>query len=151
MAQGNTSTEEYSGTSKIGGAFAGWGIWGLISSLVLVPVFFLVGGNVPALIGISVVGLGAQIYGAYNGWKKAERGEQQFNQLRAERDEARVQLGQAAGMVQTMAVEQQALPAEVGEHRRRFTDGLRSHAEHGSHASAVEAQQIMAENATQAL
>ena len=40
---------------------------------------------------------------------------------------------------QTLAQEKQALHTEVGEHRKRFTEGLKSVAEQGGHAHTAEA------------
>ncbi|MFO0457182.1 MAG: hypothetical protein ACK5ZH_06420 [Alphaproteobacteria bacterium] len=84
----------------------------------------------------NLASLAAFIVGAVGGWSWAGKGKDQFHQLKSERDTAQAQLGQAGTIIQSLTNEKTSLHHEVGEHRKRFAEGLKSHAEKGGHAAA---------------
>lgn len=60
-----------------------------------------------------------------------------YDTVMSEREEMKSQLGQAAQMIQAVQMENDALKQEVAISRKKFAEGLKSTAEHGSHAAAV--------------
>ena len=87
------------------------------------------------------------IIGGWMGFAGADKGKKQFEAAKAERDEARGHLGQAAQMVQGLQMQNQAMQHEVVEGRKRFTEGLKSLADHGGHAAAADASMLAAAQA----
>lgn len=146
-----TDTEKYAGPGKIGSAVGGSAVWGALgvvtTALLSWPLIAAAnkgevvgaetlwktlrnakGGNF-AIFG-AAAGIGLLIYGAIRGWGKARKGEEQFNELKSQRDE----LNARNDGLQTQV---QGLNEEVGVHRKRFSEGLHSRAAHGSHADAA--------------
>ena len=144
-----TDTEKYAGTGKIGSALGGWALWsipgGIIASILSIPlakwlaeaveaasnsqVMPRVRGGVPATFGV-IAGLGVAVYGAIRGWGKARKGEEQFNELKSQRNELNIRN-------EALQTQIQGLNEEVGVHRKRFSEGINSRSAHGSHAEAA--------------
>jgi cell division protein FtsB len=74
--------------------------------------------------------LGAATYGAIRGWGKARKGEEQFNELKSQRNELNARN-------QAMETQVQGLNEEVGMNRKRFTETISSRSAHGSHKDAA--------------
>lgn len=151
MATGNV--EKYQGTGKIGSAAGGFMLWsflgGAVSAVASLPLvktlkseealaesFLALKGAKLAVLG-TVAGLGISIYGAVRGWNKSAAGEQQFNSLKSQRDEANIRN-------EGLQTQVNGLNQEVGVHRKRFSESTESRVAHGSHASAAEADKANA-------
>lgn len=83
-----------------------------------------------AVVGSTVLGILGFGYGLFHGWGKGNKGEMQFNAIKAERDEAR-------NTIAAMRTQVQGLESEVATHRKKFADQIASRADHGSHANTV--------------
>ncbi len=146
--------EQYQGTGKFVSAIGVGAISGTLTGLVIdiinkfrmdravkdamiegsdKPIFrMLRSGSLPRTLMVLTAFGGGLIYG----WNRAGKGKDQFHQLKSERDTAQAQLGQAGTIIQSLTNEKTSLHHEVGEHRKRFAEGLKSHAEKGGHAAA---------------
>jgi hypothetical protein len=140
-----TDTEKYAGPGKITSAIGGWILWGIPGSVVTalsgLPLRNTIetSGMAESLpktkgfaLGITglVVGFGLAAYGAIRGWGKARKGEEQFNELKSQRNELNARN-------QAMETQVQGLNEEVGMNRKRFTETISSRSAHGSHKDAA--------------
>ncbi|MFM9890653.1 MAG: hypothetical protein ACKVOE_08475 [Rickettsiales bacterium] len=92
--------------------------------------------GVALLSGMLVSGITSGL-GYLKGAKKAKIAQDQFDELKSQRDEARQ-------TVSAMQTQMQGMQSEVDTHRKKFTDHIASRSEHGGHAGVAAHEQAQA-------
>ena len=139
-------TEKYTGPGKITSALGGGLLWyipgTIVSAISAIPLRNTIAkdgvaeslpktkGFALAIAGL-VAGIGLSVYGAIRGWGKARKAEEQFNELKSQRNELIVRN-------EALQTQVQGLNEEIGSHRKRFSETISPKSIHGSHADAVQ-------------
>lgn len=123
---------EYKGPGKFWSTFGGWLIGGAVGGIVGTLMIMAL-PTAGMFLAAAAVGLTCNITGAVLGYKKAVRGQEQFEAMRMQNEARGIEI-----------VEEKAKSLGVS----RFTDRIQSRATHESHADTILAEQANAAHQT---